>query len=377
MIKGNIAWSLDRITESKVHRMELADLTRFNDHFYFAFREGDWHYASPAGRGRILRSADGESWESVALLEWDSADVREPKLSVTADNHLLVNTSLYYVSDEPRGSRSALDEDESPPPEAESRQRDPKGQYYQLEGPGTPETDDEKMVARQSVTWLSADGKTFSSGYTCPTGINTWRWEIVWHNGMGYSVGYCGKDEAGTLYRTRDGKSFRPLVENFLPDGKGNETSITWDTDGRAIALVRDAATRPERREGIGGMGLPRLGFGKAPYYTEWEWHDITFEWNGRRGSADEMLKAPFGGPQLLRLSDGRIIAAGRNWGPDMDDGYICLFWVDPDEKLLTFIDHVDGTTYGGMAEHDSHLYIGYCMHGVKEAKVAKWKIPS
>jgi hypothetical protein len=42
------------------------------------------------GKVRILSSADGERWQSVALLKIDSIDLRDPKLSVTPDNKIMV-----------------------------------------------------------------------------------------------------------------------------------------------------------------------------------------------------------------------------------------------------------------------------------------------
>jgi len=168
MIQGKRVWDLSRIPDREDSRMELTDLVRFKGAWYCGFREAEIHSGHPSGRARITRSSDGDRWDTAALFDWDCADVREPKFSITAEGRLMVNTSLNFCS------REARDD----------------GKYYQLDQAGTPETDAEEMVARQSVTWLSADGTNWSSAFACPTGVNTWRWEVSWHNGMGYSVGY-------------------------------------------------------------------------------------------------------------------------------------------------------------------------------------------
>ena len=68
----------------------FTDLVRFHDRWYCAFREGHDHM-SPDGELRVLTSADGERWQSAALLSVAGADLRDPKLSVTPYGNLLLN----------------------------------------------------------------------------------------------------------------------------------------------------------------------------------------------------------------------------------------------------------------------------------------------
>ena len=126
---------------------------------------------------------------------------------------------------------------------------------------GGPDSDHEANLACcQSVTWLSSDGANWSSAYACPTGFNTWRWHTTWHNGMGYSMAYIGRDRLGTLYRTRDGKSWRVLTTECCPDGYGNEAALAFGDDDTAYCLLRsDAST------------IARLGIGKPPSGSELE----------------------------------------------------------------------------------------------------------
>ena len=397
LIVGNKIWDSSRIKADGKMRMELTDLVRFKGHWYCGFREGFIHHTHWSGRGRIIRSADGRKWDSVFLKEWDSADVREVKLSVTSEGVLMANTSIGFVSKEPRegGGSFAPSIYDRPIPGGGKY-----GKYYQLDNPGTPENDIEKDVARQSVTWLSTDGLNWSSAYACPSGVNNWRWAVTWHNGMGYSVGYGGKDQKGVLYRTRDGKSWRVLRANLFPGG-GNEASLAFGADNTAYCILRDARKRKlpdsmqnavrkddghQTSEGnlskaLLGGSVPMFGIGKAPCYQDWEWKDLEVDWEGEGNfkSVDEVLRAPFGGPQLLRLQDGRFVAVGRNLGPGRDDGHITLFWFDPVKSRLTMVAEMAGATYGAAVEHDGKLYVSYAGQdkpGYLGVFLAKIKIP-
>jgi len=371
VIEGRTIWDKSRMSDRA--RMELTDLIRFKGCWYCGFREGDIHMSHPSGRGRIIRSADGLSWESVALFEWDGADVREPKLSVTAEGLLMANTTVYFVSREPREG----------------------GHHYQLDAPGTPETVDEAEVARQSVTWLSRDGKNWSGAYACPSGVNSWRWEAAWHGGMGYCVGYGGKDKKGCLYRTRDGRNWRALRENLFPGGHGNEASLSFGPDGTVCLLLRDGQPRvagqrralrqsdgheiaPGQARVVHGTHAPMLGAGKPPRYQEWEWREIRVDWNGDGAleRVEDVFAAPFGGPKLIRLKDGRLVAAGRVLGPGRDDGHVTLFWVDRERAVLKRFAEFAGTSYPGVVEHEGMIWVSSCASDASAVFLAQVATP-
>ena len=318
-------------------RLEFPYLVRFRDHWYCSFREGQIHGNHPSGQGRVIRSANGTDWETAHVFQWAGGDVRDPRLSVTADGQLMVNTSIAFVRDEP---------------DADGR--------FTLLPKGTDTDTEHKGVARQSVTWLSPDGENWSSAHACPTGVNTWRWDVTWHGGMGYSVGYSGKDKNGTLYRTRDGKHWRPLVKDFFHEGNGSEASITFDADDVAYCLARESPARTW------------IGIGQPPLYQRWTWHQLRADvGNGPQETAD-VLEAPFGGPLLTTLSDGRLLAAGRVRGtgdsfrlqpndPEgKEDGRVTLFWVDTENAVLRKFVDFDGTSYPGVVEHEGQLWVTY-----------------
>jgi hypothetical protein len=355
-IQGKLIWkspkpyNLTGVPDPGKTRLELTDLVRFNGAWYCAFHEGPVHDSHPSGRAHIIVSSEGTTWEAAALMKWEGADIWDPRLSVTAEGNLMFHAAVYFVSRDPR----------------------PDGHFYQLDRADIPPNDRETDVALQSVTWLSSDGRRWDGPYACASGVNSLRWDVAWHNGMGYSVGYYGKNRGGILCRTRDGKNWRALRENFFPDGQGNEAALAFGADDTAYCLLRC------------GPNPAMLGAGKPPYYQEWTWTDLRvqvppgeycgYEQGGLLPSKD-FFRADFGGPKLIRLADGRLLAAGRVRGPQrpggpwrtdpgappgVEDGRVMLFLVAPDEATLVKIADIDGTSYAGVAEHGGRLWVTY-----------------
>src|SRR5262249_31193113 len=67
----------------------FTDLVRFQGRWSCVFREGASH-VSPDGAIRVLTSVDGVEWTSAALITSPTADLRDPKLSVTPDGRLML-----------------------------------------------------------------------------------------------------------------------------------------------------------------------------------------------------------------------------------------------------------------------------------------------
>jgi hypothetical protein len=279
----------------------FTDLILFRGNWYCAFREAEIHNNHDTGRARVLRSADGKTWKPVALFEWAGGDVRDPKLSITPEGQLMLNTSIFFISKTP----------------------------YQ----------------RRSVTWLSSDGETWSDVFACTSGINTWRWSVTWHNGVGYSFGITGKgltpgNEAfGTLFTTGDGKIWTPLAKNVFPGDQGNETSIVFGENDIAYCLLRNGGAYP----GPGGYRTGHLGIAKSPY-TEWTWSDL-----------DKVI----GGPEMIRLKDGRLLAGVRMHGKTI------LAWIDPERGIMKkFLvlpsGGQGGSSYPGIVEYEGMIWISY-----------------
>lgn len=351
-------------------RWEFPHLVRFKGAWYCVFRESPIHM-NHESLARIIRSADGVTWEEAAVLGWDCGDMGMPRFSITPEGNLMLNTTVFFVSKEPRadGDRYQLDK----PPEGWSN--------------WTPASDRERDVACQTLTWFTVDGRRWDGPYACPASANTQRCDVAWHNGMGYGVGYGGKDVAGALYRSRDGKNWRVLKARFFPDPPQdcNEVDMAFEPDDTAVCLVR---------AGTGTYAW--IGRGKPPYYQEWEWRVPAVDWDGdgRTRPIREVLRAHMGGPDIIRLRDGRLVAAARMLGPahpggtvppdrvdpddpeGREDGRVTLFLVDSKNSVLTMFGEVDGTSYPGIVEHEGMIWTSYIGADRSGVFLAKVKVP-
>ncbi len=226
----------------------FTDLIRFENQWYCAFREGRSHL-SDDGRLRVIRSENGDVWTSVALMEWDGGDLRDAKLSISAQGQLMLNGAVRFLKPADRNSH-------------------------------------------QSVTWLTRDGEHWSGPFSCPTGLGTWRWSTTWHKGTAYSFGYGGKDQQGCLYRSEDGSTWDIVKDDVFPDAQtyGNETSLVFLRDDTAYCLLRRDK----------GSCSAMLGVSQPPY-IDWKWSDL-----GTRIGGPKMIS--FGKNRFLaavRLYDG------------------------------------------------------------------------
>src|ERR1044072_6165180 len=79
--------SVKRIWDAGAHNA-FTDLIRWRNRWYCTFREADAHVGGD-GRIRVLVS-DGERWTSSALIGDPGHTPRNPKLSITPDDRLMV-----------------------------------------------------------------------------------------------------------------------------------------------------------------------------------------------------------------------------------------------------------------------------------------------
>ena len=82
--------SVQKLWDRAAHNA-FTDLLRYHGRWY-GFRESEGH-AAKEGAIRALTSEDGKSWSSVALLTKPGWDLRGPKLSVTPDDRLMMNSA--------------------------------------------------------------------------------------------------------------------------------------------------------------------------------------------------------------------------------------------------------------------------------------------
>ncbi|QDV35495.1 sialidase family protein [Tautonia plasticadhaerens] len=274
----------------------FTDLIRFDGRWLCTFREGRGH-VSPDGAIRVIASVDGESWESIARLTSHSADLRDPKLSVMPDGRLMLTAA---------------------------------GALHEPGGGGR----------HQTMAWSSGDGSAWDGPR--PIGdLGSWLWRVSWSGeGLPYSVGYTTGAErtsrVARLYRGVDGRAdrFEAVVDPFFSGGEPSEATLLFPPDGPALCLLRRDGAEPSAQ----------LGRAEAPY-LEWTWADL-----GTR----------VGGPDLIRLPDGRLIAVVRLYdgGPRTS---VCR--LDPEAgslaELLTLPSGGD-TSYAGLAWHGGELWVSY-----------------
>ncbi len=266
----------------------FTDLVRFRDRWYCAFREGKAH-VSAGGAIRILTSADGQEWTSVALFRNDKGDLRDAKLAITPRGELMAVAAVAW------------------------HQRQPH--------------------SHQTFAWFSEDGQRWSE--PVPIGEpDVWLWRVTWHGPRCYGIGYSTtKDRFIRLYVSEDGRTFATLVPRLYETGYPNETSIAFDGD-TAYCLLR--------RDGQPSSGL--LGIARPPY-KQWEWKD---------------LGVRIGGPHMLRLPDGRWVAAVRLYDKKVRTA---LCWLDPEGgRLSEFLTLPSGgdTSYAGLVWHQDRLWVSY-----------------
>ncbi|MEW2146365.1 sialidase family protein [Micromonospora vinacea] len=186
----------------------------------------------------------------------------------------------------------------------------------------------------QTVTWLSTDGHTW--GDPMPVGEpGVWVWRAAWHDDAMYGVGYATRDPRfARLYRSTDGVDLQPWVPTLFEDGYPNESGLVFAPDGTALCLLRRDA----------GTASAQLGRAVPPY-RDWTWTDLGVQ---------------VGGPTLLRLPDGLLLAGVR-----LHDGEVrtAICVVDPDRGELTELVALPSggdTSYPGLVWHDDLLWVSY-----------------
>lgn len=196
----------------------------------------------------------------------------------------------------------------------------------------------EREIRYQSMAWFSNDrGKTWSEGAAIGD-PGFWLWRVHWRQGTAYSMGYrTDRDRSQRIlrfYTSGDGLHYRPLIERVNVANGVGEDKILFLPDGSALCLLRHET----------GTKTAFLGKSKPPY-TEWTWTD---------------LGVRIGGPNMIRLPDGRIIAVTRLYTPGVRTS---LSQLDPTAGTLTELLRLPSggdTSYAGLVFHEGLLWISY-----------------
>lgn len=303
----------------------FTDLIRWKGRFYCVFRESEAHVGGD-GKIRVLASADGATWEPVGLVAEKGVDLRDPKLSITPEDRLMIvmGGSIY------RGK---------------------------------------ELLGRRPRVAFSKDGQE----WTAPVRVlneGEWLWRVTWNDGKAYGISYnaaarstpaareaakTGKVEPGPaewklkLFASDDGVDYQFVTQLDVP-GHPNESTVRFLPDDTMVALVR--------REGGNTFGW--IGESRPPY-TDWKWHET---------------KHRLGGPNFLRLPDGSLWAAGRSY-PGGAKTVLARMSKDSYDPVLTFPSGGD-TSYPGLVWHEGLLWLSYYSshEGKTSIYLAKIQLP-
>ena len=189
----------------------------------------------------------------------------------------------------------------------------------------------------QSLAWFSQDGSNWSEKYLIGD-KNIWLWRLTWFRSRAYGMGYgCSEtDRMLRLYTSSDGKKFSTVKDFFRGQGYPNETSIVF-SDQKAFCLLR--------RDGEGETAM--IGTSCYPF-TEWTWGNLGV-W--------------LGGPHLLMISEGRLLAAVRLISGGSGERRTAIGWIDPKEPSFQeclVLPSGGDTSYAGMVLYNGSLNLSY-----------------
>ena len=291
----------------------FTDLIEYKGYVYCSFREGSGHIPGSNGVGRIIRTKDGQSWESFALIEKEGIDLRDQKISVMPDGRMLclMGGSVYDVSKKP----SKL-----------------LGMY-------------------PHVAFMGNDMK-FSSPQKAvlEKGGDNWIWRLTWHKGIGYGIDYGRSDRPARLVKTTDGITFTQ-VSDLEVDGTPNEATIRFDKKGKMYILIR--------RETGYKMGV--LATGKAPF-TSFNYQKLDYR---------------LGGPDFMFTPNHKKLIMGtRLYSPEGAKTGILVTDQNGKILKTLLLESGGDCSYPGMIYKGNELWVSYYSSHTGKTKIYFTRIP-
>jgi len=311
--------SVKKIWDQPAHAA-FGDLIRWNGRWYAVFREGLGHAPQKGktddGKLRVISSPNGDDWQSEALLDEKGVDLRDPHLSIAADNRLMIVCGGSYY---------------------------PNGEYQ----------------SRQSRVFFSKDAKQ----WTAPRAVvedTHWLWRVVWHNGTAYGVSKYGSPSTELktnprkirLVKSTNGTEWETITELKVPGG--DETTVRFLADGRMVALTR----RTWDDGNIAWIGV------SGPPYKKWSWKP-----SGHFIGGPNFTILPNG----IWAAGGRIFEGGNSQIRHTELGELTPNGFTPKLRLPSGGD----SSYPGFVWHDGLLWtLYYSSHeGKTSIYLAKVKI--
>lgn len=289
----SITW-LKKISVGTKHNA-FTDLCQFKSDLYCCFREASNH-VSKDGKIKIQTLDLAGNVTRTIAIQLPNTDLRDPKLSITADGQLMLIA------------------------------------YARL-------TDDEnRTLSSRNLCWVSQTGHSWSS-YNEFGNKGWWLWRLTWHQNLAYGFAYNRAQNAINLYQGNPKRGFylhKSSALSLKKHGKGypNESEIQFIGD-KAYAIVRRDADSYSAQ----------LGESKAPY-TQWSWLDL----NAYIGGPAMLLIN-----QNKALVAGRIVQNKK-----LVTGLMILDLVTGQLKLKTVLPSGGDNSYPGLQKVGDNLYISY-----------------
>lgn len=315
------------ITTKKIYGSELhsafTDIAYYKGTYYVVFREATAHVLGTDGKIVVLASEDGETWEPYGVLEKSGIDLRDPKLSVTPDDRLMIIMG------------------------------------------GTTFEGDKVVAMHTHVSFLDGVDAEFSrpKPIDLDPGVpykQFWVWRVTWHEGVGYAICFPPQQEGVTdlyLVKTTDGVVYE-RVSKLPASNFPNESTIRFDSDGRMNVLIRTDAG-------------DRFGYFATSKHPFNDWHL-------------DKLGIRLGGPNFLYLPNGKICVGSRAFEfkdetrTSLARVYTALFTFDERmnvEKEISLPSNGD-TSYTGMLIVGNELWVSYFSQHEENTAIYLSKVP-
>ena len=277
----------------------FTDLIRWNGEFFCIFRESDCHFGGINGVLRLLHSPNGIAWNSLALIEREGWDLRDPKLSITPDGKLMLLTGAIRVNRE------------------------------------------KLRLAQHSMVSFSEDALHWSELKSIFK--EEWLWRLTWFQGKGYGFTYFFTNPLDSssewrikLYETLDGIFYKPLSSFYIP-GKPNEVTLRFFSSQMVALIRRDS--KGDHNAWIGSS---------VPPYVDW----LFRETSGYLGS-----------PNFIILPGGKMWASGRMlsetpYGSIEKMAVLKMSLKDLQPKVI--LPSLGDCSYPGMVYEEPYLWISY-----------------
>jgi len=230
-----------------------------------------------------------------------NADLRDPKLSISDDNTLLLLAYARYA-------------------DASNRTQ-----------------------STENLTWISSTGDSWSS----PTSLGLefwWLWRVRYalEGPRSQAFGFAYNRNANRIdfFQGNPQRHMQCVKQGALSLtkhrlGYPNESDLVIESDGNINALVRRDADSFSAQFGC-----------SIPPYTKWHWHD---------------LGEYIGGPVMLRLDRERYLVAGRAWtGKKMVTRIWTLSTLSAQLTELDTLPSAGDNSYPGIAVVDDTLHVSY-----------------